>query len=118
MIPRIILPIILAFALCSSAFVPHAGARERARIKARPKPTPETIESISTDSITVNEAGGAKTYKITQDTEITYQGDTVSVGQLQTGMRVEVTPDALYDGVAGLIQADEAPAAAKAPARK
>jgi hypothetical protein len=112
MIPRKTLSIIMAVGFCSIALT-HSEARERDRAKAKPRPTPiqVTIESISNDSITVNQPGGAKTYKITRDTEITYKGNDVSTSQLQTGMTVEVTPDAIDDSAAGMIQADDPPAA-------
>ena len=107
MIPRIILPLMLAMGFCCLA-VTHADAKG----KGKPKATPFhiTIESISADSITVNQPGGVKTYKIDKNTEITFKGNTVTVDQLQSGMRVEVTPDSVDQGVAGMIQADDPPA--------
>jgi hypothetical protein len=113
MFPRIILPIMLALGFCSIA-VTHVDARE----KPKPRPTPFhiTIESVSPDSITVNQPGGVKTYKITKSTEITFKGDTVTVDQLQSGMRVEVTPDSVDQGTAEMIQADDPPP--PPPARK
>jgi len=58
-----------------------------------------------------------KTYKIDHNTEITFKGNTVTTDQLQTGMRVEVTPDSVDPGLAEMIQADDPPAAAPAPRR-
>jgi len=110
MIPRSILTLMLALGFCSLA-VSHADAKARGKVKPRPTPFHMTIESISADSITVNDPDGAKTYKITKDTEITFKGDTVTTDQLQTGMRVEVTPDAVDENTAGMIQADDPPAA-------
>jgi hypothetical protein len=109
MIPRIILPIVLALGFCSLA-VTHADAKGGGKAKPRPTPFHITIESVSTDSITVNQPGGVKTYKITKDTEISFKGNTVTADQLQSGMRVEVTPDSVDQGVAGMIQADDPPA--------
>ena len=108
--PRILLPAIMALALIS----PAAWA-------GNPTPRPRVhhhtvIESVSADSITVDDPGGAKSYKINKDTEITFQGNDITADQLQVGMRVEVTPDAVDDSLAGVIQADDPPSAA--PARK
>jgi hypothetical protein len=112
MIPRLILPLFVALGLCSIA-VTHADAK--GKVKPRPTPFHITIESVSADSITVNEPGGVKTYKITHATEISFKGDTVTVDQLQTGMRVEVTPDSVDPGTAEMIQASDPPAPPKAP---
>jgi len=113
MIPRIVIPIILALGLCSLA-VNHAEAKEP-KVKPRPTPFHVTIEAVSADSITVNDRDGAKTYKIDKNTEISFKGNTVTVDQLQVGMRVEVTPDSVDPGTAGMIQANDPPAAAPAP---
>jgi hypothetical protein len=115
MIPRKVLPLLLVLGLCSLA-VTHADAKG----KGKPRPTPFhiTIESVSSDSITVDEPGGVKTYKINHNTEITFKGDTVTVDQLQTGMRVEVTPDSVDPGTAEMIQADDPPPPAPAQREK
>ena len=102
-ISRLFLPIILALGLCS---IPaYAGSK--------PRPTPVhhhvTIESISADSITINAPDGVKTYKISPNTEISFKGETATVDQLQAGMRVQVTPDAADDTIAGEIQANDPP---------
>ena len=106
MIPRLSLPIVLALSL---AWLPCAAQAK----ESKPKPTPNhhhvTIESISSDSITVKEPGGDKTYKIASTTEITYDGQPTTVDQLQEGMRVQVVPDAVDETVAGEIDANEAP---------
>lgn len=103
---RIILPILLALGLVTLPAAVHAG-------NSKPKATPNhhhvTIESISPTSITVNEPGGDKTYKIALSTEITFKGQTTTVDQLQVGMRVQVTPDAVDETVAGEIIADDPP---------
>jgi hypothetical protein len=113
MIPRITLRLLLVLGLCSLALT-HVDAKGG---KAKPRPTPFhiTIESVSSDSITVNDPGGVKTYKITHNTEISFKGDTVTVDQLQAGMRVEVTPDSVDAGTAEMIQASDAPLPPKAP---
>lgn len=80
---------------------------------SKPRPTPVhhhvTIESVSADSITINQPGGVKTFKIGPHTEITFKGQTATVDQLQSGMRVQVTPDAADDDTAGEIMADDPP---------
>lgn len=110
MIPRIfrrlILPAILVLGLCSMpAF--------QAVADTKPRPTPirhhVTIESVSATSITINQAGGVKTYKISPNTEISFKGQSTTVDQLQAGMRVQVTPDAADDDTAGEIMADDPP---------
>jgi hypothetical protein len=103
---RIVLPILLALGLLTLPASVHAG-------NPKPRATPNhhhvTIEAISPDSITVNSPDGSKTYKIAMSTEITFKGESATVDQLQVGMRVEVTPDAVDETMAGLIQANDAP---------
>jgi len=67
------------------------------------------IAEVSADSITVNDAAGTQTYKITANTEITFKGDTTTASQLQAGMRVQVTPDSVDPDTAGQIAADDPP---------
>ena len=105
--PRILIPLIIAV-LGISLFTPHASAG-KPKAKASATPFHQTIESISADSITVKKKSGDVTYKITKDTEITFKGDTVTATQLQAGMRVEVTPDAVDPTVAGTISANDPP---------
>jgi len=106
MIPRIILPILLALALC---ITPLAEANNPIP-RATPVRRHTVIESVSADSITVSGADGStKTYKITSGTEITFKGDTVTVDKLEAGMRVQVTPDAADDSAAGEISASDPP---------
>ena len=91
-----------------------AHAEEKKKRDSFPTPYPIihiTIEKVSSRWITVAEPGGEKTYKITKSTEITLKGDTVTVHRLRTGMRVEVTPDAVDQKAAGFIQADDPPPA-------
>jgi len=103
---RLFLPIAVALGLLS---LPQ-GLQAK---ESKPKPTPNhhhtTIESISATSITIDQPGGVKTYKITPNTEISFKGQTTTVDQLQVGMRVQVTPDAADDETAGEIQADDPP---------
>jgi len=115
MIPRIMLPLFLVVGLCCLSLT-NADAKHGGKAKPRATPFHVTIESVSADSITVDDPGGAKSYKINKDTEITFQGNDITADQLQVGMRVEVTPDAVDDSLAGVIQADDPPSAA--PARK
>jgi hypothetical protein len=107
MIPRIIVPVILAVGLCALPFT-QASAKD-----SKPRPTPVhhhvTIESVSADSITIDEPGGVKTFKIGPHTDITFKGQETTADQLQAGMRVQVTPDAADEGTAGEIQADDPP---------
>jgi hypothetical protein len=107
MTPRIILPVLLTIGLLALPSAVRAGNTPK------PRPTPNhhhvTIEAVSTDSITIDQPGGAKTYKIASTTEITFKGETATVDQLQPGMRVQVTPDAVDETVAGEIIADDPP---------
>lgn len=104
MTPRILVPLVIALSICVFSPV-HAGSK--------PRPTPVhhhvTIEAVSATSITINEPGGVKTYKITPNTEISFKGQTATVDQLQAGMRVQVTPDAADDNTAGEIAANDPP---------
>ena len=107
MIPRIVIPILLALALCMPPLA-RAGFPS-----PKPRATPvrhhTVIDTVSADSITIDQAGGSKTYAITKFTEITFKGQTTTVDQLQPGMRVTVTPDAADDTSAGQIAADDPP---------
>ena len=107
---RILIPCLLAIALCLS---PAARA-------GFPTPKPRVhhhtvIEAVTADSITISAPDGDKTYKITKSTEITFKGETTTADQLQTGMRVSVMADSADETVAAQIQASDAP---KEPAPK
>ena len=115
MIPRIVLPILFALAICMPRL---AEAETKAKPRATPAHHHTVIESVSATSITVSSAAGSKTYKITKDTEITFKGDTTTVDQLQTGMRVQVTPDAADENTAGKISANDPPPRPQAPRRR
>jgi hypothetical protein len=104
MIPRFALPIFLALTLCTAQFA-NAGVKPR----ATPVHHHVVIESVSADSITIDQPGGSKTFKITKFTEITFKGDTVTADKLEAGMRVQVTPDAADADTAGQIKANDAP---------
>jgi hypothetical protein len=105
MIPRIILPTLLSLALCFPCITQAGNSKPR----ATPVHHHTVIESVSSDSITVTQADGTKTYKITPNTEITFKGETATVDQLQAGMRVQVTPDAVDEDTAGEIAASDPP---------
>ena len=77
--------------------------------KVRPTPHHTVIESVSADSITITNANGNKTYKITPATEIMFKNQLTTVDKLQTGMRVQLTPDAVNEENAGKIEANDAP---------
>lgn len=116
MIPRIILPILLALALCmpgvaNARYGGRGGGRGKSKIDTN---IHTTISAISADSITVKTPDGTQTYKIGSGmggTQITYQGQTVTTDALKVGMRVEVTPDGAEADVASVIAADDAPVA-------
>src|SRR5438309_10383412 len=94
------LPLFIAL-LIAVAFAPNLQAgRSKASSKAQPKPPIHTtITSISGNTITVQEAKAAKTFTITNDTEIDYNGQRVALSALQRGMRVEIS-SGMTDGVA------------------
>jgi len=107
MTPRTLIPTIIALCLCLP-FVAEAKTRP----KASPRPSHHTvIESVSSDSITVTTTGGGEsaTYKITMDTQITYDGEDTTASQLQPGMRVDVTPDGADPDTASIITANAPP---------
>jgi hypothetical protein len=107
MIPRTVLPILLAFTLCVP-HIAHAKGKKREVIHHD-----EIIEAVSSTSITTQITNGGpgeiKTYKITKDTEITFKGQTVTADELRAGQSVDVTPDAADDSVAGQIVASDPP---------
>ena len=85
-----------------------AGTKPAAKVKATPVPHRTTIGSISSDSITVNEPKGSKTYKITKETVIEFKGQTKTASDLTPGMRVSITVGSNPD-VASRISASDAP---------
>ncbi len=112
--PHIIVPILLAFALCAPQL---ASAKS-----SRPKPSPHhtVIESVTSDGITVTTTNGGSTvsFKVNAETEITYDGQDIPLSQLQPGMRVDVTADAADSGLASVIIANGAPPADATPTPK
>jgi hypothetical protein len=114
MIPRIVLPILLALTLC----IPSPAKAGTSKPRATPVHHHTLIESISATSITISQAGGAKTFKITPNTEITFKNETTTVDKLQAGMRVQVTPDAADPDTAGQIAANDPPKDPSTPAPK
>ena len=72
------------------AFPPFAQSKgaEKAHTEGQ-----STITHVSASSITVSTGKSTKTYKITQFTQCTYEGENVPVSSLQTGMRVSVATD-------------------------
>ena len=67
------------------------------------------IETVSADSITITAGETEKTFKITKDTEVTFKGTTTTADQLQAGMRVSITPDAVDPTIAASVQANDPP---------
>ena len=105
---------VLVLGLCSLPAIKvdakgGGGFPGKGKARATPVHHHVTIESVSATSITIDEPGGVKTYKIDKTTEITFKGQAATVDQLQAGMRVEVTPDAADETLAGQIQADDPP---------
>jgi hypothetical protein len=88
----------------------------------KPKATPvhhhTVIQTVSADSITISQAGGDKTFKITKNTEILFKNETTTADKLQAGMRVQVTPDSADPTVAGQISANDPPKDPSTPAPK
>jgi hypothetical protein len=113
MIPRFVLPILLALTLCVPPLA-NAGSKPR----ATPVRHHVVIESVSADSITISQPGGSKTFKVTANTEITFKNETVTIDKLQAGMRVQVTPDAADEETAGQIAANDPPKDPATPAPK
>jgi hypothetical protein len=117
--------IVLLLATALSAFLTTsliAGGKP----KTTPFPPHHTlIGAVNADSITVTKTGGttgsSKTYKITKYTQITFEGKTVKVDELKTGMKVSVVE--AYDGSADRITAsapphDPSPSPSAAAAKK
>jgi len=113
MIQRILPSLLLTFALCLFTAT---------KASANPPPKPvhhhTVIEAVSADSITITSAAGTKTFKITKSTEITFKNQNVTPDKLEAGMRVNVTPDAVDETVAGQIAANDPPKAEASPSPK
>ncbi len=108
MIPRNVLPALLAIALFGLG-MPRIADAGNTKPRATPPRHHTVIESVSSDSITITQADGSHTYKIDANTEITFKGQTTTADQLQAGMRVQVNPDAADQNLAAQISADDAP---------
>jgi hypothetical protein len=69
--------------------------------KAKPTPVPEKakafseIKSVSGDSITVTHSKTNTTYKMSSETQIRVDGQSVRATSLKPGMHVEVTPSGI-----------------------
>lgn len=76
---------VLSFATATSAF---AGGKK----KSTPAPVREgpVISSVSATSVTVTDDTGAKTFSISQFTEITVNGQRATVADLKPGMHATV----------------------------
>jgi len=111
--PALLFILPIAIALCAPRFAAAGNPTPRPRMTPGHHHT--VIESISSDSITITQADGSKTYKITKNTEITFKGEETTADQLQAGMRVQVEPDAADDTAAASITANDPP---KDPAAK
>ena len=80
-------------------------------VDSKPVPPPKrtVIQSIESDSITINTGASIKVYKVDAHTEFTYRGNRVKRKDLKAGMRVMITPS--FDNLcATLVAASEAPA--------
>jgi hypothetical protein len=77
---------------------------------SKPAPTPKrvVIQSIESDSITINTGSLIKVYKLDACTEFTYCGNHVKLKDLKPGMRVTITP-AFDNRYAALVAARDAP---------
>ncbi|MEI8234618.1 MAG: hypothetical protein WCH57_08025 [Verrucomicrobiota bacterium] len=101
----------LLTALClgaTLAFASHAHAQ------STPTPMPvrhTVIASVSSDSITIDTGKKTITYQIGKQTKCFFMGKLVTSSDLQTGMRVSVTP-AFDEKTAEAINASTAPKAA------
>ena len=107
---RIFLPALFALALCVSPAARAGNATPKPRIHHH-----TVIETVSADSITINQGTADKTFKITKNTEITFRGETTTADQLQAGMRVSVVPDSVDPTIAGQIEASDPPKEPSSP---
>jgi len=68
-----------------------ALARGRKKPTPPPTPAPPTIAAVTPSSLTISKAGTARTFTISQFTEIYVNGQKATVADLKPGMRVTVT---------------------------
>jgi hypothetical protein len=80
---------LLVAALLTIVAVGPADAR--AKKKKELPPVATVISAVSPGSITIMEGSTAKTFAITQFTEVTVKGQRAKVSDLQPGMSVSVT---------------------------
>ncbi|HEV7401921.1 MAG TPA: hypothetical protein VGO11_03310 [Chthoniobacteraceae bacterium] len=116
--PRILLVLALGATLVTgSAYAENKPRPPVKPVPGRGQPLPKkeekkqehtTISSVSEESITTTGAGGAKTYKITKDTEITVKGQKATAADLKDGMKVSVSMGS-DPTVASRISATDAP---------
>ncbi len=102
--------IALLFALVALALtVPaNAGTPTPTPKPKTPKRTHTVIQTVDANSITIQMGDKTTSYKITPQTEITFKGNTATVGDLKPGMRVDVTAG-MDPTVADRIAADDPP---------
>src|SRR6266508_5778801 len=75
--------------LAAIAFAPAFGKGRKS--KATPAYQPPVIASVTGNAITVSEQKTARTFTVTQFTEITVNGQRASIADLKPGMTVNVT---------------------------
>jgi hypothetical protein len=77
--------------LAAIAFAPAYG--KGSKKKATPAYQPPVIASVTGNAITVSEQKTARTFTVTQFTEITVNGQRAGIADLRPGMTVNVTLD-------------------------
>jgi hypothetical protein len=103
--PCLLLAAIASLALAT--FAPDAvaakgGGRTK---KAKPTPVPEKskafseIKSVAGDTITIEHSKTTTTYKMSNETQIRVDGQSVRSTSLKPGMHVEVTPSSINPSV-------------------
>jgi hypothetical protein len=108
--PRLFIPLLASVALCATSMAANYGGASPAPLKPRVVVHHHTvIDTITNDSITITDAAGSHTFKITAQTEITFKGSPATASSLAAGMRVQVTPDAVDPDTASQIAADDPP---------
>lgn len=89
----------LTFVVCAAWLLlevvvmsPVSGAPRGGRRRPPPSPPPApAIVNVGPTSITISEQSGAKTYTITQFTEVNVNGQRATPADLKPGMTVSVT---------------------------
>jgi hypothetical protein len=102
--PFLLLAIVASLAVTGiSPFTASATAANSSKRLKKAKPTPEPekskafseIKSVSGDSITVTHSKTTTTYKMSNETQIRVDGQSVRSTSLKPGMHVEVTPSGI-----------------------